>query len=179
MLKHLFSLVTILSITLFATSCSVKKRGSQNNEDQTQIIDENTSAQPYQTIDGQEQADALNASEQQRIEEVEVQDRIFFDYDSFALNAESKKVLDVQAAWLNSDLNINVTIEGHADERGTREYNLALGERRAKSVKDYLVSQGVDARRIKIISYGKERPAFFGATNEIFSKNRRAVTVIE
>ncbi len=178
MLKNLFNLVTILAITIFASSCAVKKRGVKNTEEQTQIIDENTS-QPYQTIDGQEQADALNASEQQRVEEVEVQDRVFFDYDSFALNAESKKILDVQAAWLKSDLNINVTIEGHADERGTREYNLALSERRAKSVKDYLVAQGVDTRRIKIISYGKERPAFFGATNEIFAKNRRAVTVIE
>lgn len=178
MLKNLINIAIILSITIFSASCSIKKRNAKQ-EDQTKIIDENISSEPYQTLDSQEQADLLNAEQQQRVEEVEVQDRVLFNYDSFSLDSEAKKVLDVQASWLKSDLNVNVTIEGHADERGTREYNLALGEKRAKSVKDYLVSQGVDERRIKIISYGKERPAFFGATNEIFAKNRRAVTVIE
>lgn len=77
-----------------------------------------------------------------------------------------------------SDTNIKVTIEGHTDERGTREYNLALGEKRANAVKNYLVENGIDVSRLKTVSFGKERSAFFGATEEIFGKNRRAVTVI-
>jgi len=86
--------------------------------------------------------------------------------------------LDRQAAWLKQYPNVNITIEGHADERGTREYNLALGERRASSVKSYLLSQGVDASRLNTISYGKERPAVTEASPSGWAQNRRAVTVV-
>jgi peptidoglycan-associated lipoprotein len=178
MLKNLFT----LSVIFLLFSCAGKQKSfdeSSQNGEQTQIFESSEeNPVPYQTLDSEAQAAELNAVEQQKIEEVEVQDRVFFDYDSFGLNDEAKKVLDTQIAWLKSDLNINVTVEGHADERGTREYNIALGEKRAKSTRDYLVAGGVEPSRIKIISYGKERPAFFGANEEIFSKNRRAVTVI-
>lgn len=131
----------------------------------------------YQTLDEQ-QTDNLDQQTASQEKEVEVQDRVFFVYDSSEVNGEAKKILDVQVAWLKSDSSIKITIEGHCDERGTREYNIALGEKRANSVKKYLVANGVEAARIKTVSYGKERPAFFGANETIFSKNRRAVTVV-
>ena len=105
-------------------------------------------------------------------------DRDFFDYDSSALSAEAKATLAAQAAFLAGNPSVTITVEGHCDERGTREYNLALGERRATAARDYLVAQGVNAARIKTISYGKERPSFIGSNPYAYSKNRRAVSVI-
>ena len=105
-------------------------------------------------------------------------DRVFFDYDSSALGAEAKAILAAQAAFLAANPAVTITVEGHCDERGTREYNLALGERRATAARDYLVAQGVNAARIKTISYGKERPSFIGSNPYAYSKNRRAVSVI-
>ncbi len=108
-----------------------------------------------------------------------VGDRIFFDYDRYDLKAEARSTLERQASWLKKFRNLNVVIEGHADERGTREYNLALGERRANSVKDYLVSLGVPSSRLSTISYGKERPAILGSDESSWSQNRRSVTTIK
>ncbi|MCP5361924.1 MAG: peptidoglycan-associated lipoprotein Pal [Hyphomicrobiales bacterium] len=107
-----------------------------------------------------------------------VGDRVFFDFNSAALSAEAQKTMQRQAEWLKSYPETNVIIEGHCDERGTREYNLALGERRAKAAKDYLVSTGVAASRVSTISYGKEHPEFLESNEEAWSKNRRAVTVV-
>jgi peptidoglycan-associated lipoprotein len=104
-------------------------------------------------------------------------DRVLFDTDSSDVDAEGRAILDSQAAWLSKYPNVRVTIEGHADERGTREYNLALGERRANSAKNYLASAGVDASRITTISYGKERPEAMGSDESAWAQNRRAVTV--
>ncbi len=109
---------------------------------------------------------------------VNVGDRVFFGYDQSDISAEGKETLDRQATWLKQYPNVSVTIEGHADERGTREYNLALGERRANSTKSYLLSQGVEASRIQTISYGKERPAVTDASPSGWSQNRRTVTVV-
>ncbi len=107
-----------------------------------------------------------------------VTDRVYFAYDSSVVDAEGQANLERQAAWLKANANVNVTIEGHADERGTREYNIALGERRATAAKNFLVTQGVAASRISTISYGKERPAVTGNDESAWSQNRRAVTVI-
>ncbi|NQV79925.1 MAG: peptidoglycan-associated lipoprotein Pal [Alphaproteobacteria bacterium] len=107
-----------------------------------------------------------------------VGDRVFFDFDKFDLRASSRTTLERQSAWLKRFPNLNVTIEGHADERGTREYNLALGERRANSVKDFLVSQGIDPRRVRTISYGKERPVALGSNEAAWGQNRRGVTSV-
>ena len=109
---------------------------------------------------------------------VNVGDRVFFDTDSTSLNAEAQTVLGRQAQWLALYPNYTVTVEGHADERGTRDYNIALGERRANAAKNYLASLGIDPSRISVISYGKERPAELGSTEEAYAKNRRAVTVV-
>lgn len=105
-------------------------------------------------------------------------DRVLFDFDSFALDAEDRATLDAQAQWLTTNPAVRVTIEGHADERGTREYNLALGDRRANAARDYLQSRGIAASRMQTISWGKERPAVEGSNEYAWSQNRRAVTVV-
>ena len=107
-----------------------------------------------------------------------VGDRVFFETDVTDLNAADQATLDKQAAWLNQYNRYTFTIEGHADERGTREYNFALGSRRAEAVKDYLIAKGVAASRIKTISYGKERPVAVCNDISCWSQNRRAVTVL-
>ena len=109
---------------------------------------------------------------------VNVGDRVFFGYDRYDLTPEAQKTLDAQASWLQQYPNLNVTIEGHCVERGTREYNLALGERRANSVANYLTALGVDKTRISTISYGKERPICTDSNEACWSQNRRGVTAI-
>ena len=104
-------------------------------------------------------------------------DRIYFGLDKYDVDAEDRAIFDSQAAWLRQYPNVRVTIEGHADERGTREYNIALGERSANSAKNYLASLGVDSGRIMVVSYGKERPEALGSNEEAWARNRRAVTV--
>ncbi|HYG86529.1 MAG TPA: peptidoglycan-associated lipoprotein Pal [Azospirillum sp.] len=110
---------------------------------------------------------------------VNVGDRVFFGTDKFDLTPEARATLDHQAQWMQQYKQVTVTIEGHADERGTREYNLGLGEKRANTVKNYLVASGVNASRIKILSYGKERPAVVGANEAAWAQNRRGVTVVD
>jgi len=109
---------------------------------------------------------------------VNVGDRVFFGYDQSDLSPEARATLDRQISWLKQYPSVAITIEGHADERGTREYNLALGDRRATSARTYLMSQGVEASRINTISYGKERPAVPEASPSGWAQNRRAVTVV-
>jgi peptidoglycan-associated lipoprotein len=106
-----------------------------------------------------------------------VGDRVFFSYDRYDLTPEAQATLQKQAAWLKSYPQATVVVEGHCDERGTREYNLALGERRAAPVANYLVALGIDANRIQTISYGKERPAVDGHDETAWAQNRRGVTV--
>ena len=105
-------------------------------------------------------------------------DRVFFAFDRSDISPEARQILTRQADWLRRYPNVTVTIEGHCDERGTREYNLALGERRAQAVKNVLVASGISASRMSTISYGKERPAVVGSSDESYAQNRRAVTVV-
>ena len=107
-----------------------------------------------------------------------VGDRVFFDFDKSDLKPEARRTIERWAAWLKQYPNTTVTIEGHCDERGTREYNIALGERRASSAKNFLTSLGIDARRVATISYGKERPAVVGSNEAAWSQNRRGVMVV-
>ena len=104
-------------------------------------------------------------------------DRIFFGLDQYDIDAEDQATLQSQAAWLQQNPAVRMTIEGHADERGTRDYNIALGERRANAAKNYLASLGIDSGRITTVSYGKERPAALGSDEASWAQNRRAVTV--
>ena len=107
-----------------------------------------------------------------------VGDRVFFDYDRVELSPEARATLDRQAAWMKKYGTVSVTVEGHCDERGTREYNIALGARRANAVKSYLVALGVGAGRVGTISYGAERPAVLGTGETVWAQNRRGVTVV-
>lgn len=109
---------------------------------------------------------------------VDVGDRVFFEFDKYSLKAKARQTLERQATFLKNNAGVKVVLQGHADERGTREYNLALGDRRANSAKDYLIALGINPNRITIISYGKERPAVAGSNEAAWSQNRRAVTVI-
>ncbi|MDP6257612.1 MAG: peptidoglycan-associated lipoprotein Pal [Rhodospirillales bacterium] len=109
---------------------------------------------------------------------VNVGDRVFFAFDKSNLSSAARGTLEKQAAWLKKYGSVKITIEGHADERGTREYNLALGERRANSAKDFLVALGISPNRVKTISYGKERPVALGHDESSWSQNRRGVTTV-
>ena len=108
-----------------------------------------------------------------------VGDRVFFDTDSSTVREDGRQTLNRQAEWLKKYGNYQITIEGHCDERGTREYNLALGERRANAARQYLIAQGIPAARLKTVSYGKERPDPVGSDEAAWARNRRAVTALE
>ena len=108
---------------------------------------------------------------------VDVPDRVFFAYDSYALTSDAQSTLSKQAKWLKANPSVTISVEGHADERGTREYNLALGDRRANAAKDYLMSQGISSNRVTTLSYGKERPVMSGSNDTAWAQNRRSVTV--
>ena len=107
-----------------------------------------------------------------------VGDRVFFDFDKSDLQPDARATVEKLAVWLNNYPAVTLVVEGHADERGTREYNLALGERRANAVRDYLVALGVSGNRLSTISYGKERPAVLGSNEESWAQNRRGVFVV-
>ena len=109
---------------------------------------------------------------------VNVGDRVFFGYDQYTIKSRARGTLERQAAWLRRNASATITVEGHCDERGTREYNLGLGQRRADAVKKYLVALGVAENRIATISYGKERPVAMGSNDEAWAQNRRGVTHI-
>ena len=174
--------LVIFSLVLIASCGSKVKQDSlvQNQDDFVveDSVDISTKDSAYKPLESEKDAVAMNEAAKAQEEEVEVKDRVFFDYDSAELSNDAKKILDVQAMWLKSDSSINITIEGHCDERGTREYNIALGERRANAAKDYLVEKGINAARLKVVSYGKERPIYFGNDEEVVAKNRRAVAVV-
>jgi len=129
------------------------------------------------SMDGQMQGDVYTGTDTVEYLASGVPDRVFFATNESVLTTASRDTLRKQANWLRENSDINVVLEGHADERGTREYNLALGERRANAAKDYLMTYGVSADRISVISYGKERPVASGSNPLDWSKNRRSVTV--
>ncbi len=175
MLKNI-SIIAILSLLI---SCQSTKKSNEINQEQEfdinqQVIEEE---QQFEVIEDEQQASEINEIKEEKI--VEVQDRVFFGYDSSNISNEAKEILNIQADWLMNNPKIQITIEGHCDERGTREYNIALGEKRAVSVKNYLIEKGIENSRIKTISFGKEKPAFFGNSQETHAKNRRAVVVVK
>ena len=128
-------------------------------------------------VDSQMQGDVYTGTDTIEYLASGVPDRVFFATNESVLTTASRDTLRKQAAWLRKNSDINVVLEGHADERGTREYNLALGERRANAAKDYLMTYGISSNRISVISYGKERPVDSGSNPLAWSKNRRSVTV--
>jgi peptidoglycan-associated lipoprotein len=149
----------ILAACLVLTACATKKEVATD------------------TIQGQMQSDVYTGTDSVEYLADGVPDRVFFATNETILTTASRETLRAQAAWLRKNSSINVVLEGHADERGTREYNLALGERRANSAKDYLMTYGISSDRISVLSYGKERPVDAGSNPLAWSKNRRSVTV--
>ena len=128
-------------------------------------------------IDSQIQGDVYTGTDTVEYLATGVKDRVFFATNKSTLTTASRDTLRKQAAWMRKKSKLKFTIEGHADERGTREYNLALGERRANAVKDYLMTYGISGSRLNVISYGKERPVNSGSNPLAWSQNRRSVTV--
>ena len=126
---------------------------------------------------GQIQGDVYTGTDTVKYLATGVADRVFFATNKSVLTTASRDTVRKQAAWMRKNGKISVSVEGHADERGTREYNLALGERRANAAKDYLLTYGISGGRVNVISYGKERPVDPGSTPLAWSKNRRSVTV--
>ena len=149
----------ILAACLVLTACATKKEVATD------------------AIKGQMQSDVYTGNDTVEYLADGVPDRVFFATNETVLTTASRETLRAQAAWLRKNSSINVVLEGHADERGTREYNLALGERRANSAKDYLMTYGISSDRISVLSYGKERPVDAGSNPLAWSKNRRSVTV--
>lgn len=155
MKKSVFSIATVV-LVLSLGACSKK-----SVKDEGDVAGDTSGMAPTD----------VSGSAGQKIAEI---DTVYFQYDSFSLTSGSRAKLRTAAAWLKANGSKNVQIEGHCDERGTTEYNLALGERRAGAVKDFLVSQGVSSAQVSTISYGEERPVVSGADESAWSKNRRA-----
>ena len=157
-------ILSLLSALLLIGACSTDPEETADTTGQTRSVQ---AAAPAGITPGSTQDFIVN-----------VGDRVFFDFNKANLTDKAQETLDKQADWLQRWSEAQITVAGHCDERGTREYNLALGERRANSVKDYLVSKGIAASRIKTISYGKERPAVLGSNEWAWSQNRRSVSSI-
>ena len=158
--KILKNTFLVLIFGLVVTACATKKTTESASK-----------------IDSQIQADVYIGNDTVGELAKGVPDRVFFATNESLLTTKSRDTLRKQAAWLRENTNVNVVIEGHADERGTREYNLALGERRANAAKDYLMTYGISGKRISVISYGKEKPVNPASTPLAWSQNRRSVTV--
>ena len=154
-------LIVLLSFVL--TACATQKKVTTEDE--------------IQKIDAQIQGDVYTGTDGVKYLADGVPDRVFFATNESVLTTASRETLRKQAAWMRENADVTVVIEGHADERGTREYNLALGERRANAAKDYLMTYGISSNRMSVLSYGKERPVDSGSTPLAWSKNRRSVTV--
>ena len=141
------------------------------------------SSKNYNTVNTEEEASKVNQNKKEylldtKCKNKKISDRVYFGFNKDNLTEEAKVVLSDTAIWLEKNPDVKLLIEGHTDERGTKEYNIGLGQRRASAVKKYLESKGIDSSRVKIISYGKEKPEFIGSNEEAWSKNRRAVSVI-
>ena len=168
-----FKVLSILTVALFVAACATEPQDSGA-----------TSGKGWSTSDAKMQMTSKSVASAPTPGSVEdlvvnVGDRVFFDFDKSGIRPDSAEILNRQAAWLKKFPNHVVVIEGHCDERGTREYNLALGDRRANAVREYLISVGVSTNRIETISYGKERPAVVGSTESAWSQNRRGVTIVK
>ena len=184
-----FKIIFLVSSVIFLQSCATDDKdnlvldaegGSLISEDtEGSTGSDATEIEVEDNIAAIVEMDDIETIDQRLANElIEVGDRVFFDYDQSIITEEGRDTLLKQAQFLNKNSNLSITITGHCDERGTREYNLALGERRASSVKNYLVSLGIEANRISVISYGKEKPTVAGQNDWAWSQNRTAITLI-
>jgi peptidoglycan-associated lipoprotein len=173
----IFRMLMVLSVLFMVTACS-----SKEDADVGEVV---VHQEPVSTFEDDMYADPSLSMQDTMMPGTpeyfvaNVGDRVFFGYDRYDLTAEAQRTLEMQAEWLNQHPGFNVIVEGHCDERGTREYNLALGERRANSVKSYLIALGVSPDRVETVSWGKERPAIDGTGPAVWAQNRRSVTKIQ
>tara|TARA_B100001175_G_scaffold299760_1_gene291387 strand:- start:324 stop:872 length:549 start_codon:yes stop_codon:yes gene_type:complete len=167
----------IISAGIILTACATKKEVATTKEAPKKEEPKKEEVTKIEKIAGQLQSDVYVGTDSVKYLADGVPDRVFFATNESVLTTASRETLRAQAAWLRENSNITIVLEGHADERGTREYNLALGERRANAAKDYLMTYGISSDRITVISYGKERPVDSGSNPLAWSKNRRSVTV--
>jgi len=170
-----FSLVTTFAAALLLAACS-----TPSEEASTTSGSGSSGTGTTSSPSAGEQSPTLPGPAAGTQEEltVEVGDRVFFDYDQYNIRADQRGTVEALAAWLDANPGKTLAIEGHCDERGTREYNLALGERRANSVRDYLVALGVNPARLSTVSYGEERPAVLGSNDSAWAQNRRGTFVV-
>jgi peptidoglycan-associated lipoprotein len=186
-IKNVWLVLLVMAVAgaaLTTTSCSKKKELPMIPAETSQIVDQ----------DSAQEASEAEALEQQRIREQEIErisrqeaemkqqeavrkqfvsENVYFDFDDASLSQQARQVLTEKAAWLRANRDVSVTIEGHCDERGTAEYNVALGQRRAQSIKTFLVNAGIDASRLRTVSFGEERPLDPGKTEDAYARNRR------
>lgn len=175
----IIKLFTSALLVFFLAACSTTPKDtadSSGSGSSTSSSDVSSSGEGTITETSPETANIEPGSQEDLV--VNVGDRVFFDYDSSELDSDAKELLQDQVAWLKQYSDVSVIVEGHCDERGTREYNLALGEKRAQSVKNYLISLGISSNRVSTISYGKERPAVVGSNDGAWAQNRRSVTIV-
>ena len=168
-------LVSIL-LMFFVAACATKPKDAADSSGSGSSSTDSSVSDSDGTITESTGSGIVSGSQEDLI--VNVGDRVFFGYDSSDLDSDALELLQDQVAWLKQNSNVSVTIEGHCDERGTREYNLALGEKRAQAVKNYLIGLGINADRVSTISYGKERPAVVGSNDGAWAQNRRSVTLV-
>jgi peptidoglycan-associated lipoprotein len=165
----------VLATALALAACGSDEAAKTPNAD---VAASNLQNDPNNTALNGTQDGAITGQPLQQQLATEAGDRVLFDTDQYELSGEAQSVLQKQAAWLAAHPSVVVSIEGNADERGTREYNLALGDRRANSIRNYLVALGVDGGRMSAISYGKERPECEESSDACWAQNRRGTTVI-
>jgi len=178
--RFLISLFLIFFVAACATTpvTTVKTEGSGSSESEAEVSSSgSSSAGELTSVDYTKDDQGIVPGSQEDLV-VNVGDRVFFAFDSFELDADAQELLQDQAAWLKQYNKVSITIEGHCDERGTREYNLALGEKRAQAVKNYLNGLGIGISSLNTISYGKERPAVVGSNEAAWGQNRRSVTKV-
>jgi len=162
-------ILAVVAVTFLLAAC----------ETASQVSGDSASTSASNTASSSAASSSSASAEKTSAEKLaQVGDTVNFDFDSAELTVSARSTLNRQSAFLSMNPDLMIVIEGHADERGTREYNLALGERRATAVRDYLVAKGINAARVRTVSYGKERPAVSGSDEAAWAKNRRATTVL-
>jgi peptidoglycan-associated lipoprotein len=169
-------ILSLLAVIVLVAGCSStpKDTGTLSTESNLPVT-EAPSAEAQPAVDAAQ--GAAPGTQQDLV--VNVGDRVFFGYDKYDLTTDARATIEKQVLWLKKYPHINISVEGHCDERGTREYNLALGEKRAMTVKNYMIALGVESGRIQTISYGKERPAVAGSDETAWAQNRRGVVVVQ
>ena len=176
-------LVAVLLISTSLVACSSDRKTDVVDDSlneasgvSSEYADSGSVYGDYNVI-GEEELGRLDSGSQEQLVAL-AGDRVYFNFNSSEINTNAQKTLMRQITWLKEHSDINVLVEGHADERGTREYNLALGEKRASAAKNFLIANGISSSRISVISYGREHPEALGSDESAWSKNRRAVTVV-